>query len=281
MPLDISAAGEQLALKLLTWGGTTALTFISRKVLNRYLTSAASGIVRVLAAVSVGVAAVATWWLLRLPSLEVLAIGAAAIFVISMLYELVQFWRVGLQVADVTVKRGLSYRRSLEICHNEMWLLGTGGHKLTSEDAFVPAVRRCSRFGATRVRFLLARPDSEFLLSAARRARKPATEYQQNVRTSLARLAELRELGIQVRFYQGAAIPLFRLMFIDDRLCLLSYNHFGEGDGSQRPQLRVAKQSVRKRDVDSFYYPFRNYFESLWETAEEWDFRQYLPEPKL
>jgi hypothetical protein len=62
-------------------------------------------------------------------------------------------------------------------------------------------------------------------------------------------------------------------MFIDDALCLVSYNVYGQGDGSQFPQLHVMSRSEVTR---SFYYAFQNYYEQLWKSAEEWNFESYL-----
>ena len=64
-------------------------------------------------------------------------------------------------------------------------------------------------------------------------------------------------------------------MFIDDWLCLASHYVFGEGDGSEFPQLHV-RRSAMERDVNSLYYPFEQYFDELWANAETWDFIQYI-----
>ena len=77
-------------------------------------------------------------------------------------------------------------------------------------------------------------------------------------------------------FYTDAAfIPLFRLMFVDDRLCLVSYNAFGHGDGSALPQIRVGRRTDAQAHA-SFYYPFRRYFETLWDRAETWQPNEIL-----
>ena len=67
-------------------------------------------------------------------------------------------------------------------------------------------------------------------------------------------------------------------MFIDDHMCLASYNVFGEGDGSQLPQLLVGKPAREQRETSSFYYAFWHYYETLWRQAveSEWDFEEYL-----
>jgi hypothetical protein len=65
-------------------------------------------------------------------------------------------------------------------------------------------------------------------------------------------------------------------MFIDRQLCLCSYNVFGEGDGSQLPQLHLAKAALSARDTTTLYYPFDLYFSWLWNLSESWDFHSFI-----
>ena len=58
------------------------------------------------------------------------------------------------------------------------------------------------------------------------------------VKESLRFIASLRDReqkNITVRFYQQ--FPAFRLMFIDDAICLMSYYIMGKGDGSKLPPI--------------------------------------------
>jgi hypothetical protein len=87
-------------------------------------------------------------------------------------------------------------------------------------------------------------------------------------------------MNIEVRFYPSATnrdLPIFRLMFINNLICLVSYNVLGEGDGSQLPQIHLYRPD-QDRDIKSFYYPFRLLFDRLWEESAIWNFRDYLSE---
>ncbi len=47
---------------------------------------------------------------------------------------------------------------------------------------------------------------------------------------------------------------------------------FGEGDGSELPQLHITRTVPRGTEGQSIYYAFHNYFEQLWSDAKEWDY---------
>jgi hypothetical protein len=193
--------------------------------------------------------------------------------------ELHQFWRVGLVGVDGEIRVGIDYDESLRMCLSSLDFLGIGAAKLTgSRSAFQEAVSRCDRPGRP-IRLLLSRPDNEGLRKIAQRAGAAPEAYQRTVQESLRVIGQLREQekNIQVRFYQD--FPAFRLMFINDNVCLASHYVLGKGDGSQLPQLHIVKTGS-SRDVESLYYAFQEYFESIWQDSEEWDFRAYLRESR-
>jgi hypothetical protein len=191
--------------------------------------------------------------------------------------QIKQFWDLGLIGADRTIRGGIDYKRSLQMCNNSLSFLGVGARKLTETvPAFTEAMQRCNRPNRS-IRFLLCRPDSQLLQHAAEGAGQPPEEYRRRVTDSLRIIADLRNhraWNIEVRFYD-IPLPLFRLMFIDEWLCLASHYVFGEGDGSEWPQLHV-RRSAMDRDVRSLYHPFSVYFEQTWEGAAAWDFAQYI-----
>jgi len=256
------------------WAASAA----SRWVLAKFTRSAAVGYLRIVVPGSISVIAALAYWRAGWPRPEVFALFAALIVLAFAVWELTSFWRAGLQGADPSIAKGLDYAKSLDLCHNELWLLGTGAAKLTREVKHLePALRRCSRIEGGTIRFLLARPGSEFLGSAARQAGEPHDRYRQRVGESLRVLARLLRDGVnlEVRFYPAEAfVPLFRLIFIDNRLCLASYNVFGHGDGSELPQIRVARNDAR--NYASFYDPFRRYFLALWNSADPWNPEEFF-----
>jgi hypothetical protein len=222
--------------------------------------------------VAVTIANPVMWWYLGDGYILFFAVSALVLWRF-LREELNQFWQVGLIGADRQVEGGVNYSSSLQLCNDSLDFLGIGASKLVRETReFVDAINRCHRSGRP-IRFLLCRPDNEQLIEMARQAGRPDGEYQKSVRDSLKVLAELRcgrAKNIEVRFY--SRLPLFRLMFIDDSLCLASHYVFGEGDGSHLPQLHVIKSiGLKRRDVESLYHPLRTYFEQLWDESERWD----------
>jgi hypothetical protein len=185
-------------------------------------------------------------------------------------------WRVGLVGADVQTKRGITATESLKLCTSDLKFLGTGGTKLTRSDEFEGAVARCTSSGNT-VRMLLSKPDAENLITAAKLAAKPQDEYKTTLVASLRVVAEMREKRgglIAVRFYNG--VSPFRLMFINDRLCVFAYNVYGTADETTYPQVLIASNFNDKRR--SYYWGMEKYFDRAWDSAadSEWDFKEYL-----
>ena len=201
-----------------------------------------------------------------LPTLVILSLVCVLLW-----RELNKFWHIGLLRADLRTSEGVNYTYALKLCKNELLFLGIGASKLTADSEFEQAINRCHRHGESTLRFLLVRPTSSMLVAAEKRAGKREGDFSKKVNQSLRKLADLRRergLNVEIRFYDGD--PMFRLMFIDDTFCLFSYYIYGEGDGSQLPQL-VIERSLERRDVESFYYPLRQYFQQLWDKSEEWD----------
>ena len=79
--------------------------------------------------------------------------------------------------------------------------------------------------------------------------------------------------NIRVRLYKD--FQAFRLMLINDSICLMSYYILGKGDGSNLPQLHIVK-TASARDVDSLYYGFSAYFSKMWDDSQEWNFRDFI-----
>jgi hypothetical protein len=182
--------------------------------------------------------------------------------------------KVGVVDADISVDRGLDYVKALNLCKSTLEFLGTGASKLSKLSEFEGALVRCRNDRPAR--FLLSKPDADVLERAAKRAGVDIEHYSHTVTESLRRIAKLvhgRGLNIEVRFYSRP--PVFRLMFIDRALCLVSYNYYGEGDGSQLPQLCL-RRVKGGREVGSFYWAVEKYFDELWEDSDIWDPEEYL-----
>lgn len=172
------------------------------------------------------------------------------VLVYVVLMELLSFWRVGFLGADRSIAKGIDYGKALKMCEDSLDFLGIGANKLISrEKEFKEAIAKCQR-DEKPVRLLLCPPDHEELISIARRAGKPQNEYQETVKKSLRALQKLKlseSRNIEVRFYNE--LPLFRLMFINDNICLASHYILGEGDG-----VSIASTTCMEKTVGSARY---------------------------
>ncbi|HJR07725.1 MAG TPA: hypothetical protein VJ842_10725 [Pyrinomonadaceae bacterium] len=191
--------------------------------------------------------------------------------------ELTQFWAGGILRYEKSITQGLGFDSSLELCTNHLDFLGIGASKLTASSEFERAIRRCND-PERAVRFLLSKPSNPLLDEAAERFGVNPNDYKAKVENSLRKISQLKlnnHLNIEVRFYPNANVsdtPLFRLMFINNSICLVSYYVLGEDDGSNAPQL-VLKHFEDQRATESYFYPFRLYFDNLWKNAQPWDFK--------
>jgi len=212
----------------------------------------------------------------------ILLVFTAVLSAFLVLRELNQFWIVGIVGADRSISTGVTFEKSLNLCRNSIRFLGVGASKLVGTGStFEEALLRCQR-DDSKLQFLLSNPNNPELVTIARRARKNDAEYAIKVRDSIrtiARFAKQADLRIEVRLYSGE-LPHFRLMYIDNELCLASPSLFGEGDGSQLPQLHLRKRIGGRRDKESIYYQFELYFDDLWQKSTIANLDDYAGELK-
>jgi len=199
----------------------------------------------------------------------------SVIFCVIIWKDLSQFWYIGILGVDRKIDTGVDFDKSLLLCKNQLAFLGIGASKLTKSPEFEKAMFRCRQDRP--IKFLLCKPSDEYLISAAKRANQAEDKYKDVVIASLKTIADLklnRKLNIEVRFYSEK--PLFRLMFIDDAICLLSsYAKFGVSDGSEVPQLHLKNMTGSDYSI-SLFSPMEQYFNWLWNVSEDWDFKNYL-----
>jgi hypothetical protein len=201
------------------------------------------------------------------------AIPTALIFAF-LWHDVSRYWRVGVRSADASMGEALRPDKILSAVKNSLDFLGTGASKLTSESEFREAVMRVTRNGST-VRMLLSQPDSTNLRAAAQRSRKPIDAYERVVKESLRIIADLHTqeaAQIEVRFYTG--IRRFRLMFVDDLVCLFSYNVYASESPLSFPALRLVRSA--EEEVRSFYWAMEQYFVDEWNQARPWNFQEFL-----
>jgi hypothetical protein len=216
-------------------------------------------------------------WLFSSKLIEVIS-GVCFVGLVACLWKLFQLARIGIYDFDGSVRAGFNYKSALRAARNNIAFMGTGASKLTSSDEFETAIARC-QMGVPN-RFLLIHPDSPVLKEAAKQAGVAEDDYSNRVRASierLARLAQGRNFKIEVKFQNANReddLEAFRLMFVDDRFCLFSFNAYGRGDGSFLPQLVVQSKS-RPEEERTFYYGMRRYFERRWIAAKPWDISEF------
>ena len=230
----------------------------------------------VLSATAVLFVVINIWYRRRYPAYaDYFLVASFGVVAVGWWLDLRRYWRLG--ILGIGAPSGAErYANALRLCTNSLDFLGIGAGKLTDKSAeFEEAMNRCHRLDRP-IRFLLCAPDNTELISFAKQAGRPPSEYQERVRASLRTIRQFkvdRARNVEVRFYKQ--LPVFRLMFINDELCLASHYVFGEGDGSQLPDIFIARRTG-KRDVESIYYGFQRYFDQAWKAATRWDFESHL-----
>jgi hypothetical protein len=186
----------------------------------------------------------------------------------------------GIYGAYQKTAEGVDFETSLSLVQSKLDFLGIGADKLTRSAQFEQALLRVSRAGSP-VRMLLSAPDNPILRAAANRAGLNPKLYQSRVKESLQRIARLRidkNFNIEVRFYVAASekdYQQFRLMFIDERFCLVSHTVWDTSDGTDNPQIvLVAKGENRTRQLIA---AFSDHFERVWndQSTQRVDLAKY------
>lgn len=183
-------------------------------------------------------------------------------------FLLYRFYRLGILDVFMGTANGIDYRASLKRPRHSFDFLGVGAHKLTSIPEFRQMIVRCAKAGRP-VRLLLSPPDNPVLRNVASRTGIDRNTYASRVRESLTTVAELaikEGFNIEVKFYHAeseADFQQFRLVFIDDRLCVMSYTIWDDQEGRSNPQV-VLTAGQNERSSHSLYYTFKDYFERMW-----------------
>lgn len=195
-------------------------------------------------------------------------ISAAFLICLALRYSLRGLINAGVVAAYETTEKGIDYKHSLERAERSIDFLGIGADKLSSLPEFEAALRRCA-VGGRKVRMLLSPPENPLLATLARRNESDPATYARKVHESLERIAKLtREwnLDVEVRFYPTRTskdFQQFRLMFIDKKICLMSWTIWGSHIGKGNPQLVLRNDTIRS-PPQTAYQAFMDYFERIW-----------------
>lgn len=196
------------------------------------------------------------------------ALGWAGLGSATSLYLLHRINRLGIVDVFMRTAGGIDYRASLTRPRHSFDFLGVGAHKLTSIPEFREMIVRCAKAGRP-VRLLLSPPDNPVLRNIASRTGIDRHTYASRVRDSLKIIADLaikEGFNIEVKFYHAeseADFQQFRLIFIDDRICVMSYTIWDDQEGRSNPQV-VLNAGQSERSSHSLYYTFKDYFERMW-----------------
>jgi hypothetical protein len=192
------------------------------------------------------------------------AFFAFALLLYSVLKDLS---RVGITNAFETTKKGVSAAASLRQVKRELAFRGIGAKKLTESPEFDAMVRRCKDAGGN-LRFLLSNPDNPALEEMAKRNGRNDLSYRSRVKESIREIfTRVTALGadFEVRLYdlkQEISLPHFRLMFIDERLCIFSQLLWSASEGLDNPQLLLRRNE--NSAGSSLYQGYQEYFDDLW-----------------
>lgn len=193
----------------------------------------------------------------------------SALIIILLLRQLISFWRIGLVHIAPNIARD-TYSRALNTVHNSFCIVGTNAFSFAFLSEFSNMLTRLAQCRGE-IRILVADPDSNGLIEAARHRGCQLDLYQNQGRASLGKMIELRnELGVQmaIRLYSAPtmeALPIFRAMFLDAAECVASIAVYGRADhGSQLPQI-FAKSHANP--PQSMYNVVHRYFQGIWDNA--------------
>jgi len=197
------------------------------------------------------------------------ALSATGLVSVTNLFFFLRFYRLGLVDTFSNTAGGIDYQSSLRRPRHSFDFLGVGAHKLTSIPEFREMIIRCAKAGRP-VRLLLSPPNNPVLRNVATRTGIDRRAYEKRVRESLKTIGDLAIMegfNIVVKFYHAeseADFQQFRLVFIDDRICVMSYTIWDDQEGRSNPQV-VLTAGQSQDSSRSLYYTFKDYFERIWE----------------
>jgi hypothetical protein len=255
--LDALVAAAVIAVLALIYQRLSKSTFLVRYSLRTRLTAALG----VLALAALG------GHLLR-ASPTVILISTFVGFALLVQWILRDLSNVGIMNAFETTEQGVSAEASLKEVQRELTFLGIGASKLTATAEFDKMLARC-RAANGKLRFLLSHPENTALEGLATQNRRHSFSYRSRVKESIREIftrATAAGVDFEVRLYnlnQKIALPHFRLVFIDDRLCIFSQVYWSDKEGLDNPQLILRRD--KNKAGSSLYQGYRDYFEDLWD----------------
>jgi hypothetical protein len=188
-------------------------------------------------------------------------------------YLLLGLYSASIVKVDFGASTGISFAQSMNRCTKSFRFLGVGAAKLTvEEDAFRAMAARCIQNGRS-PQFLLCDPASPVIEKLEGIAQVRRKNFSGKVEKSYAAIRAIEgELAVtlDIRQYLAAdydAMPLFRLIFIDDEYCLASGGHYGKANhGVDIPQLLISRDQS-----PALFTALDRYFTHAWAKGTPWD----------
>lgn len=181
--------------------------------------------------------------------------------------------KIGISSADGVIEAGLDYRGALEKVGKGLDFLGIGASKLTAQK--IPFTRAIELLGQNqgKARILLCDPREAAIETLEKRAGAHLGSFKANVKQSFTLLEQLHcrfPDTLEIRLYKtpnNQNLPPFRLMFINEDLCLVSQTVLGaDKEGRLLPQIHLNNHPFSGM-APTFYQAFGSLFTQIWENA--------------
>lgn len=216
------------------------------------------------------VSGIAIYWGI-IPLFVILVFGLSILGLIH--FVLADLSYLGIVNAFSSTKTGISAETSLRMVHSNFDFLGVGAKKLADSKEFKIAMQK-AKSSNMKIRLLLSSPDNPALHQLAVRNGKDELAYTTRVRDSIRHLLHINGATdggvLEIRLYDLTsefAMPHFRLMFIDTRVCLFSHVVWNDSEGEDNPQLLIRNKPIKNMREASLYNAYHNYFKDLWDSV--------------
>lgn len=201
-------------------------------------------------------------------SLPILALAFCPVLLLCGYLLLGQFCS-GIVKIDCGAETGISFSQSMQLCQQSFRFLGVGAAKLTEKDEiFRSMVSRCVKNGNNTPKLLLCDLQSPVISKLEGLASVPNHRFSGKIKKSYSAISSIeKEMGTKLDIKKYYAkdydhMPLFRLMFIDEKYCLVAGGYYGQDDhGIAIPQLFLSRNIH-----PALYGAFDRYYKQFSET---------------
>jgi hypothetical protein len=141
--------------------------------------------------------------------------------------------------------------------YDEFSFMGIGARKwISTGNSFRDMIKRVGA-RTNEIRILLLDPNSPEAKRIARSIDMEEEELKEMINDSLKFFQRMNDQGMNVSVKLYAFMPIFRIAIVDNGLIYLGF-YRGRATGNDTPQL------VLNASRESFFKPFKEYFEVIW-----------------